>query len=164
MQRTCLTIALAAAVATGAVAQTAPPARPEPVREQYVEMGIDQLSSPFTTPTVLKLNAIVAKSKVIIDRFDAVIPSVRASVAAGAARDATPAARQQATVRLDDLVALCTRAHANLAAMMLAKRELDDRGEKYNATILAGMVQFVTDVDDELGVEHRELAAKLDAH
>ncbi len=152
-------------LATSAAAQTAAPsaavqsADPSPAHEQFVEIGIGQLSSPFTTATVLKLNAIVARSKAVIDRFDASIPAIRKSVAAGSAADATPDVKSRAKASLAELDALSASASADLADMKAAERQVRSSGEKYNDTILSAMVRFVADVDDELRTECHELSA-----
>lgn len=158
--------ALAAANAQTAAPSTTgqAPRTPPPVREKFVEQGKDQLSSPFTKPTVLKLNAIVQKSKDIIDRFDHDIPAIRKSVAAGASRGATAAARARGATSLGALFALSERARVNLAEMKRAERGVRTSGEKYNDTILSAMVAFCVDVDTELRTEHRQLAAKLKRH
>ncbi|MBA4048682.1 MAG: hypothetical protein C0476_09100 [Sphingomonas sp.] len=132
-----------------------------PVREKFVEQGPDQLSSPFTKATVLKLNAIVRKSQVIIDEFDLDIPAIRKAVAAGAAPRASSAARARANTSLASLATLASRAQVNRADMQRAERQVRTSGEKYNDTILAAMVAFCVDVDTELRTEHRMLAAKL---
>lgn len=134
---------------------------PPPVREKFIEQGAADVGSPFTKPTVLKLNAIVQKSKNIIDRFDHDVPAIRAAVAAGAKRGATKAARARATVSLGSLATLSERARINLADMKRAERGVRTSGEKYNDTILSAMVAFCVDVDTELRTEHRQLAAKL---
>ena len=156
------------AIASSVAAQTAgasgaPPitAAPSPAGERFVEVGIDQLSSPFTKDTVLKLNAIVGRSKLIIDRFDASIPTIRKAVAAGAAADATPQVKRRANASLGDLDGLAAGASADLADMKRAERQIRASGEKYNEPILAAMVRFVADVDDELRTEHRELSEKI---
>lgn len=154
-------LALAAAQPATAIA-AGQSARPQtPVREQFIEQGADQIGSPFTKPTVLRLNAIVQKSKDIIDRFDHDIPGVRAAVADGARRGATPAARARAQTQLAALAAMSERARVNLADMKRAERRVRTSGEKFNDTILSAMVAFCVDVDTELRTEHRQLAAKL---
>lgn len=153
--------ALAAAPSATIAAPGQAARAPAPVREQFVEQGPDQLSSPFTKTTVLRLNAIVRKSKDIIDRFDRDIPGIRASVAAGARRGAAPAARARAQTQLGALAALSERARVNLAEMKRAEHRVRTSGEKFNDTILSAMVAFCIDVDSELRTEHRDLAAKL---
>lgn len=156
---TALSVAGAQTAAPSATGQA--PRTPPPIREKFVEQGIDQLSSPFTKPTVLKLNAIVQKSKDIIDRFDHDIKAIRTAVAAAAKRGAPVAARAHATASLGTLSALSERARINLAEMKRAERGVRTSGEKYNDTILSAMVAFCVDVDTEVRTEHRQLAAKL---
>lgn len=144
-------------MASLASAQTAAP----PQRDKFVEQGADQIGSPFTKATVLKLNAIVRKSQAIIAEFDRTIPGIRKSVAAGAARGATAAQRTRAKASFASLTTLAGRAQFNRADMQRAERQLRASGEKYNDTILAAMVEFCVEVDTELQTEQRALAAKL---
>lgn len=157
-----LTAISAVGAQTAAPSTTGQPTRtPPPVREKFVEQGAADVGSPFTKPTVLKLNAIVRKSKNIIDRFDHDVPAIRAAVAAGAKPGAAKAARARATTSLDALATLSERARINLAEMKRAERGVRTSGEKYNDTILSAMVAFCVDVDTELRTEHRQLTAKL---
>ncbi len=147
---------------TGADAQTAaPPA--EPVTNTFVKQGDGQVSSPFTKATVLKLNAIVSRSKVAIDGYDAVIAATRASVAAAGEPGAAPAARRKAKAMIAKIDKLATAAAAAHADLDKAETELKASGEVYNTTLLGGMKIFSTDVDTELHTAVTQLSARLAA-
>lgn len=157
----CVGMSSAAAQTVAPPATVQAPRTPPPVREKFIEQGAGDVSSPFTKPTVLKLNAIVQKSKDIIDRFDHQIPAIRTAVAVGAKPGATPAARARATSSMAALHAMSERARVNLAAMKQAEHVVRTSGEKYNDTILSAMVAFCVDVDTELRNEDRQLSAQL---
>lgn len=144
---------------TAATGQSSAPASPR-APSQFTELGPDQMSSPFTKPTVLKLNAIVARSKSVIDQYDGAIPGIRSAVAAGGQPHASPAAKRRAQTDFGQLVAMHQRATAAQVDMKRAEREVRASGEKYNDVILAAMVRFVDDVADELSTERKQLAPK----
>ncbi len=163
-----LTVAPGAhAAAPGASAgQTQPPpaaSTPAGKPTRFVEQGLDALSSPFTRPTVLKLNAIVARSKTSIDAFDKLAPVVRASVSAGAKPNATNAAKKPATLQMGRLMALAAKAATEQSAMKAAEKQVRASGEKYNDTLLSAMVGFVDEVTSEINEEVGQLSARLAA-
>ncbi len=145
---------------TSALAQPAAPS-PEPVTETFVKQGDDQVSSPFTTATVLKLNAIMRRSKLAIDSYDASIAETRADVEAARAPNAMPSARRKAKAmiaKIEKLAAAAAAAHVDLGK---AETELKASGEVYNTTVLGGMKTFSTDVDTELHTAVTELSGRL---
>ncbi|MFM9827784.1 MAG: hypothetical protein ACKVOB_03440 [Sphingomonas sp.] len=157
------TIPAGSATAQGAQPQAAPAIDPAAGRKptRFVEQGLEQLSSPFTKPTVIKLNAIVARSKNSIDTFDHIVPGIRASVAAAAKPKASLAARKAAHAQMGKLMALATKARTEQTAMKAAEKQVRASGEKYNDTILSAMVGFVDEVKTEIDEEVTQLSAKL---
>lgn len=113
---------------------------------QFVEQELNQLRSPFTKERVLELNAIVDRSLQAIGKFD----GARKRLETGQESTAQTAAT---------LVALAAEAKEAQLQMAAAKARLVASGEHYNESILAAMVRFVEDVDQEIGLE----AARVDA-
>ena len=161
----CLTISCV--IQPAANAQSA--AKPAPTQtpaarspnEKFVELQPDQLSSPFTKPTVLKLNAIVRRSKAVIDEFDHSIPAIRKAVSAGAAKSASATTKAHARTEFARVVAMRQQAAVASADMKKAEHIVRTSGEKFNDTILSAMVQFVMDVDHELANEKAQLMPKV---
>ena len=108
---------------------------------RFVEQGLEQLGSPFTRDTVLRLNAIVARSLSAIEQFD------RARMESGS----NGGAERSASLRTyAELSRQAEQARIDMAA---AGRQLRASGEAYNEAILAAMIRFVEDVDEEIGEE-----------
>jgi hypothetical protein len=96
----------------------------------------------FTAETVVKLNAVVAKSKATLERFD----KVRAELAA--ARKAKDAAR---TAPLEaELATLKGSAEQAAASFQTEKQALLSRDEVYDPIVLGAMEQFVMDAPGEI--------------
>lgn len=153
----CGAIMALALAPTATAQQGAAPADSRPV---LVKQELNQLSSPFTKPTVLMLNAITARSKVTIDAYDKAIPGIRAAVAARNGGAAARGRRQAAMARLN---ALAAQAAQERIDMKRAERRVRTSGEKYNDTILTAMVDFVVNVDTEIHGERATLAKKVAA-
>ena len=107
---------------------------------EFVGQEIEQLTSPFTRDTVLKLNSIVRKSLDVIEEFD----QVRKQASGGTFND-------------DEIrhkfAELSKRAASSRADMDLAEKELKSSGEKFNRPIFEAMKRFVVQVDEEIGFE-----------
>jgi hypothetical protein len=109
--------------------------------------------SPFTQETVVKLNAIVGRSKAAIDEFDEIAPKSRAAVAQGKKHPSDRAAKagaQQAIVKIESLHAQAVAAKADLAS---AGRQLEESRVYYDKIIFAGMTLFTEKVEAELAEE-----------
>jgi len=119
--------------------------------------------SSFGPGVVLRLNAIVAESKATIDKFDKVIPAIRTAVGAAKGTPANGVARQKADKALAQLDQLHAAAKASKAKLGVEGQALVDSRKYYDGVIFSGMARFVERIEDELGDEHRELAAKLKA-
>lgn len=149
---------MALAVAQPANAQQSP--APANGKTVLVKQELEQLSSPFTKPTVLMLNAITARSKATIDAYDKAVPGIRAAVSDRGRGAAARAKRQAAMARLSALAAEAARERVD---MKRAERRVRTSGEKYNDTILTAMVDFVVNVDTEIHGEQATLAKKVAA-
>lgn len=156
--RVALLVAIAASVAACGEARNetkvAPPdadveAAPEGSRgaiegREFSAIEIDAMRPAFEKDTVIKLNAIVRRSLDTANAYTAEIRAIRAAVAASA-RDAENKAAAQAG--LEKLDAWHTEALSAQQEMNAAVAALEESGEEYSEEILAGMVQYVNDVE-----------------
>lgn len=117
--------------------------------------------SSFPKGVVLRLNAIVTKSKIAIDQFDKERPGIEAAVNAAKAAPSDAAAQKRAEAALAKLETL----HKDAVA---AKAELSAEGEMllktnayYDNVIFSGMAIFVTKVASELADEQKDMKALL---
>ena len=94
----------------------------------------------FTRETVIKLNAIVQTSLDTINAYDELRRTVKANPD-----------RQSSQETIDALAEMDTVAKTALADMQAEVERLEASDEVYNEVVLAGMVRFVTDVEDEIG-------------
>ena len=104
-----------------------------------------EYKSPFSKETVLKLNAIVQRSKDAIDELDALQKTIR--------REGLPDEDQL----LNQTKALSKQAADARKDMRRAVNELNSSGEDYSSETLAGMVKFVRQVDNEIRKELQKL-------
>lgn len=109
---------------------------------KFERLELDQLSSPFTKKTVLKLNKIVGRSLAAVQEFD----RIRRTPDAG-------------STRISDYRTLSATANAARSDMSAASVQLRNSGERYNEAIFAAMVRFVDDVDDEIRAEVEQVSA-----
>jgi len=128
---------------------------------EFVELGLDQFSSPFSKRTVLELNAIVGRSLAAIKEYDGAVPAVQESVDASLADKSSAKARAKARENISRVERLADEATSARADLRAAEAALKASGEKYNDAILAGMIIFVEKVDDELQQAAADLKARL---
>ena len=144
-----------------ALGRRSPPASdPHPERET-IEIGLEHLRPAFTRDTVIRLNAIVARSLETIREYDGEIVGLRQAVDSALVDGATPDAHTEAIASLERLGAFEERAKRALHDMRGAVGQLEASGERYNEAILAGMVDFVEDVESELHHERQQLSERL---
>lgn len=129
-----------------------------PAQVEFVALGLEGFSSPFTRETVIRLNAIVGRSLAAIREYDGTIKDVQRAVEGAGASTKDWDAAHTGIARLK---ILSREAEAARAEMAVAEAELKSSGEKYNDAILAGMVAFVVKVDDELRGAIEELESRL---
>jgi hypothetical protein len=103
--------------------------------------------SSFPKGVVEQLNAIMARSKNVIDRFDKVIPGIREASKAG--NDAAGKAE------LETLYSEAKSANADLIA---EGKKLDASGKYYDIVIFGGMTLFAGKVEKELEEEVKALS------
>lgn len=151
-----VTLALGCGAADAGVTGSRTPAAP--AQRGTVEIGLEHLRPSFTRDTVIRLNAIVARSLATIREYDGEIGELRRSVERALADGSH---RSAATAGLEKLGAFEQRSKRALDDMQRAVKKLRASDERYNAAILAGMVDFVEDVESELRHERERLAARL---
>ena len=128
-----------------------------------VELQPQNFKPAFTRDTVIKLNAIVRRSLNTINTYDSVIKNIRTQVEQASDSEATPQLKQHASHQVAELMQLQQHAEHALADMRAAVKQLKASGEYYNKTLLAGMIDFVEDVEREISAQRQYLARKLAA-
>ncbi|MEL7129459.1 MAG: hypothetical protein AAGK23_07915 [Pseudomonadota bacterium] len=109
-----------------------------PALNGLTEVKPSDISPNFEKDTVIGLNAIVRRSLDVVEAYDALsLPGGDASI---------PLEADQFSA-LEDMQA---RAKAAVVDINAEARRLSTSGEVHNAAILAGMVEFVTDVESEI--------------
>jgi hypothetical protein len=154
-------LALCAACGAEPADDAAAPARI--AAPQSAVLASDQAKPPFSRETVIRLNEIVSRSLAAIRAYDGAIGDIRAAADAAGAEDADAAVKKRAAEGLAQVEALYADAAAALSDMRAAVDDLKTGGEDYNDAILAGMVDFVEDVERELGAEKQRLEAQIGA-
>lgn len=131
---------------------------PQTARDKLKEDAIGALPAdqrpkdyrpPFSKETVLKLNPIVERSKLALDRFDAITDEM------AAAKKANDTGRIKALT--DELVKLKAASDQALTDFKAQKTALIASKEYYDTRVLAGMELFVTGAPDEIGDRIAEL-------
>ena len=109
----------------------------------------DDFRPAFTRDTVIKLNGIVERSYLVISELD----QLRGELRGSSLSDASAMARSGRN--LNDrqsarIASLHQRSRAALKDMNAAVDQLQAGEEYYNSAVLAGMVMFVNDVEQEV--------------
>ena len=107
--------------------------------------------SPFTKETVLKLNAIVQRSKTTVDEFDRLMY----------ARTKDKVDKEQSLTRIEELSQAAAIA---LSDIRTAVKELEASGEDYDQALLIRMVRFVRRVDNDIEKKIRDLKSETAAN
>lgn len=131
---------------TAAQEQTAPAAVSDTdaaVAEMFAERPASAKDRPdFTQETVLKLNPIVERSKLALDRYDDLAPQLAAAMEAGD--------KPRIAAIVAELGKLKATAEAAHVAFQAEKKALLKREEYYNPVVLAAMEQFVAEAPGEI--------------
>lgn len=103
----------------------------------------------FETETLLRLNAIMRRTKATIDEYDQVRPGIEKIVgeAIAAPNDATKNAK--ARKALEDVRALQAEVLASRKDLEVEGQKLVDSGEYYDQVVFSGMATFVSRVETE---------------
>lgn len=128
-------------------------------RSRQTVYGTNEAKSPFERETVIRLNAVVQRSLDTINEFDGRREEILS--AAGAAAKGDEAARAKTLKDAEFVGGLYERAAAALTDIKTAEKDIIASGEDYNASILAGMIDFVSDVEAELRKVKETLAESL---
>jgi hypothetical protein len=127
--------------------------------QELVELYPTDFKPAFTRNTVIKLNAIVHRSYDVINTYDAIIADVKQTMAQSEnASRMSPEAKAQ----LQRIAGLAKESKKILMDMNAAVDELTASKEDYNAAILAGMVDFVQDVEREISKQEKQLMKMRD--
>lgn len=122
--------------------------------KEIVELQPRDFKPAFTRDTVIKLNEIVRRSHAVISQYDEIVKGIRASV---------KAASPEAKGKVSQIGALAKESKVALSDMMDAVKVLKASGEEYNSAILAGMIDFVQDVEREVSAQQVTLEKILSA-
>ena len=117
--------------------------------------------SAFDNETVLRLNAIVRRSRDLIDEFDKTVPEIRAAVTAAKGAAAGSVQMQKAQAGLAKLGQMYEVAKTDKNELAAEGDALSKSGKYYDVVIFSGMGTFVTKVEAELSDEIKDLNAKL---
>ena len=117
--------------------------------------------SAFDNETVLRLNAIVRRSRDLIDEFDKTVPEIRTSVAAAKGAAAGSPQMQKAQAGLAKLGQMYEVTKTDRTELAVEGDKLSKSGKYYDIVIFSGMTTFVTKVEAELSDEIKDLNAKL---
>ncbi|MCY7294899.1 hypothetical protein [Alteromonas sp. a30] len=129
-------------------------------QQELVELYPTDFKPAFTRDTVIKLNAIVHRSYDVINTYDAIIADVKRSIKHTESNNKlTPEAKAQLT----RITKLADESKKILADMKVAIDELNASKEDYNPAILAGMLDFVQDVEREIAKQEKKMAAMLNS-
>lgn len=126
-------------------------------RKQIVELLPQDFKPAFTRETVIKLNAIVHRSFDAINEYDSSVKNIREAVIESSQPEASEVTKEMAQKKLNQLDSLMKKSKAALSDMMTAKAELENSNEEYNKAILAGMVDFVEDVEREISTQNMKM-------
>ena len=130
-------------------------------RQKFVELFPSDLKPAFTQNTVVKLNAIVRRSLDAINEYDEIIKDVRVAVDKVVTENAVPDLKEQAGQKVAQITVLDQASKSALSDMMAAATELRNSDEVFNRAILAGMVDFVEDVEREIAAQQIKLTKIL---
>ena len=109
------------------------------------ELTAENFHPAFTKSTVIKLNAIVSRSLDVINEYDSIIGSAKSN--------SSEMTEQDTAVQFERLRELSVLSKLILADMLVAEKELKASDEVYNSAILAGMKDFVSDVEREVSAQ-----------
>lgn len=113
------------------------------VAEMFAERPASAKERPdFTQETVLKLNPIVQRSKLALDRYDELNPQLAAAREAGD--------KPWIAAIIAEFGKLKGETDAAHVAFQAEKKALLKRGEYYNPVVLAAMEQFVAEAPAEI--------------
>jgi len=117
-------------------------------KPKAIELLPKDFQPAFTREVVTKLNAIVRRSYNSINEYDVISQQV------GNAKELS----QQQLAKISELA---EESQSALRDMMATVKKLEASGERYNAAILAGMIDFVKSVEKEITARQSRLVSKL---
>lgn len=126
--------------------------------QELVELYPTDFKPAFSRNTVIKLNAIVHRSYDVINTYDAIIADVKQTM-----EQSENASRMspEAKMKLQKIASLAKESKKILTDMNSAIDELNASKEDYNAAILAGMLDFVQDVEREITKQEMQLKGMI---
>lgn len=126
-------------------------------RQQFVELLPKDFKPAFTRETVIKLNAIVRRSYDAINEYDAVIEKTYTKIMQASESESNQQYGDDTRQQLSTIQKLADRSSLALSDMTSAVDVLRKSGEEHNEAILAGMIDFVQDVNREINKKNKEM-------
>jgi hypothetical protein len=130
-------------------------------QQKFVELLPKDFKPAFTRETVIKLNAIVRRSYNVINEYDAVIEKTYSSVMQISKSEADQQKITETKQQVSVIQNLEQRSSVALSDMMSAVGVLKRSGEEHNKAILAGMIDFVKDVNQEISKKNAKMNSLL---
>lgn len=117
--------------------------------------------SSFSQETLIRLNAIMRRTKATIDKYDEVRPGIEKLVAdaKAAPNDADKVAK--ARKGLDEVRALQAEAITSRNELTVEGQKLVDSGQYYDQVIFSGMAIFVSRVESEFADDLKAMSADI---
>ena len=146
---------------TVAFAATSETEQEKKEQQKFIELLPKDFKPAFTRETVIKLNAIVHRSYDVISEYDTIIEQTLHDLKQASHKNATQQFKLATKQKVVQIQKLEERSTFALSDMMDAVKILRNSDEEYNKAILAGMVDFVKDVQQEITRKNAELTTML---
>lgn len=116
----------------------------------------------FTDKTIVKLNAIVARSLDSINKYDVIIVEIQELVQQ-AKEQASKKTKSEVQVKVKEIYALAEASALASKDMTAAVEVLKKSGEDYDPNILTGMTRFVERVKNEISSQKQILEESVNS-
>lgn len=115
----------------------------------------------FEPETLMRLNAIMRRTKATIDEYDQVRPGIEKIVGEAIAAPDDASKKAKAAKALDDVLALQADALAARKDLEVEGQKLVDSGQYYDQVVFSGMATFVTRVETEFAEDVKAMGEGL---
>lgn len=115
----------------------------------------------FEAETLLRLNAIMRRTKATIDKYDQIRPGIEKLVADAKAAPSDAAKAAKARKGLEEIRVLQADAIASRKDLAAEGQKLVDSKQYYDQVIFSGMATFVTRVENEFADDLKAMGGKI---
>ena len=115
----------------------------------------------FETETLLRLNAIMRRTKATIDKYDEVRPEIEKLIADAKAAPNDDVKVAKAREGLEEVRSLQAEAITSRKALEVEGQKLVDSGEYYDQVVFSGMATFVSRVETEFAEDIKAMREGL---